>query len=84
MRLDHEKVRWHRDRLGWTLDELAEKAKVAKGTVLRAEHGEDIRPGSGRRIAQALRVEIPDLIPEKPGAISPKASAPLSFSRWLE
>jgi transcriptional regulator with XRE-family HTH domain len=84
MRLDHEKVRWHRDRLGWTLDELAEKAKVAKGTVLRAEHGEDIRPGSGRRIAQAFSVEIPDLIPEKPGAISPKASAPLSFSRWLE
>jgi transcriptional regulator with XRE-family HTH domain len=66
MRLDHEMVRWHRDRLGWTLDTLAEKAEVAKGTVLRAEHGEDVRPSSGRRIARALDVEISDLIPDKP------------------
>jgi len=66
MRLDHERVRWHRDRLGWTLEALAEKAEVAKGTVLRAEHGEDVRPSSGRRIARALGVEISDLIPDKP------------------
>ena len=69
MRLDHEKVRWHRDRLGWTLDTLAEEANVAKGTVLRAEHGEDVRPSSGRRIARALEVEISDLIPDKPGSV---------------
>ena len=84
MRLDHERVRWHRDRLGWTLDTLAQKAEVAKGTVLRAEHGEDVRPSSGRRIAQALGTELPELIPDKPGTTSPKVSAPLSFSRWLE
>jgi transcriptional regulator with XRE-family HTH domain len=66
MRLDHERVRWHRDRLGWTLDTLAEKAEVAKGTVLRAEHGEDVRPSSGRRIAKALGTEISELIPDKP------------------
>ncbi len=84
MKLDGKKVRWHRDRLGWTLDALAEKAEVAKGTVLRAEHGEDIRPSSGRRIARAFRVEIPELIPEKPGASSSKASAPLLFKGWLE
>lgn len=75
MRLDHEKVRWHRDRLGWTLDTLAEKAEVAKGTVLRAEHGEDVRPSSGRRIAGALGVEISDLIPDRPGAIVPKVES---------
>jgi transcriptional regulator with XRE-family HTH domain len=69
MKLDHEKVRWHRDRLGLTLDTLGEKAEVAKGTVLRAEHGEDVRPSSGRRIARALGVEISDLIPEKPGSV---------------
>lgn len=66
MQLDHERVRWHRDRLGWTLDTLAEKAEVAKGTVLRAEHGEDVRPSSGRRIARALGTEISDLVPDKP------------------
>jgi len=69
MRLDHERVHWHRDRLGWTLETLAEKAEVAKGTVLRAEHGEDVRPGSGRRIAQALGAELSDLIPDKPGRV---------------
>jgi transcriptional regulator with XRE-family HTH domain len=84
MRLDHERVHWHRDRLGWTLDTLAEKAKVAKGTVLRAEHGEDVRPSSGRRIAQALGTELSELIPDKPGTTSPKGSAPLSFKVWLE
>jgi hypothetical protein len=47
---------------------LGEKAEVAKGTVLRAEHGEDVRPSSGRRIARALGVEISDLVPEKPGS----------------
>jgi transcriptional regulator with XRE-family HTH domain len=75
MRLDHERVRWHRDRLGWTLDTLAEKAEVAKGTVLRAEHGEDVRPSSGRRIARALGVEISDLIPDKPRRVGEPAFA---------
>jgi transcriptional regulator with XRE-family HTH domain len=80
MRLDHERVRWHRDRLGWTLDTLAEKAEVAKGTVLRAEHGEDVRPSSGRRIAKALGTEISELIPDKPERVrelaAPLAKAP--------
>ncbi len=81
MRLDHERVHWHRDRLGWTLETLAEKAEVAKGTVLRAEHGEDVRPSSGRRIAQALGAELSDLIPDKPGRVEElvgagKAEAP--------
>jgi transcriptional regulator with XRE-family HTH domain len=85
LKLAGDKVRWHRDRLGWTIDDLAEKAEVAKGTVLRAEHGEDIRPSSGRRIARALGAEIPDLVPERPGAPSPKAlalSSPLVLD-WL-
>jgi transcriptional regulator with XRE-family HTH domain len=76
MRLDTDKVRWHRDRFGWTLDELADKAGVAKGTLLRAEHGEDIQPRSGRRIAQAFGVDISGLVPDKPGVVLPKAEAP--------
>jgi transcriptional regulator with XRE-family HTH domain len=85
LKLAGEKVRWHRDRLGWTIDNLAEKAEVAKGTVLRAEHGEDIRPSSGRRIARALGTEIPKLVPESPGTPSPKVlalSSPL-VRDWL-
>jgi transcriptional regulator with XRE-family HTH domain len=59
---------------------LAEKAEVAKGTVLRAEHGEDVRPSSGRRIAKALGAEISELIPDKPERVGelavPLAKAP--------
>jgi hypothetical protein len=76
VKLDTDKVRWHRDRLGWTLDTLAEQAEVAEGTALRAEHGEDIRPSSGRRIARALGVDISELVPDKPGVVLPKAEAP--------
>ena len=77
VKLDGAKVRWHRDQLGWTLDDVAEQAEVAKGTVLRAEHGEDVRPSSGRRIARAFGIEIPELSPEKPGmALAGKAEAP--------
>jgi transcriptional regulator with XRE-family HTH domain len=76
VKLDSAKVRWHRDRLGWTLDTLAEQAEVAEGTAMRAEHGEDIRPSSGRRIARAFGVDISELVPEKPGVVLPKAGAP--------
>jgi transcriptional regulator with XRE-family HTH domain len=85
MRLDSAKVRWHRDRLGWTLDELANKAGVAKGTLLRAEHGEDIQPRSGRRIAQAFDVDISELVPEMPGvATRPKVLRPRTLEEFLE
>ena len=75
MKLDTDKMRWNRDRLGLSLAEVAGKAEVAEGTVLRAEHGEDIRPSSGRRIARALGVELSELIPEKPGRVEELAAA---------
>jgi len=83
MRLDSDKVRWHRDRFGWTLDELAEEAGVAKGTLLRAEHGEDIQPRSGRRIAQAFGVETKDLVPDFPKA-ERRSSLEPSFNDVIE
>jgi transcriptional regulator with XRE-family HTH domain len=86
MKLDADKVRWHRDSRGWTLETTAEKAEVALGTVLRAEHGEDIRPSSGRRIARAFGVDVSELVPEKPGrikepALAGKADAPRETGR---
>jgi transcriptional regulator with XRE-family HTH domain len=84
VKLDSAKVRWHRDRLGWTLDTLAEQAEIAEGTALRAEHGEDIRPSSGRRIARAFGVDISELVPDMPGGVPPKVRAPSSLAEWLE
>jgi transcriptional regulator with XRE-family HTH domain len=76
VKLDADKVRWQRDSRGWTLETTAKNAEVALGTVLRAEHGEDIRPSSGRRIARAFDVDISELVPDRPGMVRPKASAP--------
>jgi transcriptional regulator with XRE-family HTH domain len=76
VKLDADKVRWHRDSRGWTLETTAEKAEVALGTILRAEHGEDIRPSSGRRIARAFGINISELVPDKPGVTIPKGEAP--------
>jgi transcriptional regulator with XRE-family HTH domain len=84
VKLDADKVRWHRDRRGWTLETAAEYAEVALGTLLRAEHGEDIRPSSGRRIARAFGVDISELVPDQPGVVPPKVSAPSSLANWLE
>jgi len=43
---------------------LAGKAGTSKNTILSAEHGGDIRPTTARKIAEALDVEIDDLLGE--------------------
>src|SRR4051794_26308141 len=52
---------------------LARKVGMSKNTILSAEHGGDIRPTTARKIAEALDVEIGDLLGE---ADSPLAEAP--------
>jgi len=66
LRLDGNRVRHARYRLGYTLKMVGKEAGVAKNTAMRAEHGEEIRPGSARKIAGALGVEVADLITEGP------------------
>lgn len=78
MKLDGSRVQRARDRLGYTLEMVGEKSGVAKGTVLRAEHGEEIRPVSARRIAAGLGVEVADLVP---GDASAGAPAQTGFAR---
>ena len=62
MRLDGDKVRRARERLGYSMEMTGEEAEVSKNSILRAEHGEDIRPVTARRISRALGVEVADLI----------------------
>jgi transcriptional regulator with XRE-family HTH domain len=64
LRLDGNKVRRARERLGYSMEVAGEQAEVSKNSILRAEHGEDIRPVTARRIARALAVEVADLIEE--------------------
>jgi len=48
--------------LGYGIETTAQAAGVSKNSVLRAEHGEDIRPVTARKIAGALNVEVADLL----------------------
>lgn len=51
-----------RDNLGYSLAMVSEEAGVAENTAIRAEHEEEVRPGTARKIASALRVQVVDLI----------------------
>src|SRR5215218_4958145 len=50
--------------LGYGIETTAQEAGVSKNSVLRAEHEEDIRPVTARKIAAALDVRVADLIGE--------------------
>ena len=50
--------------LGYGLEKTAQEAGISKNSVLRAEHEEDIRPVTARKIAAALDVPVADLIGE--------------------
>ena len=67
MKFDGDRVRRARELLGYGLDKTAEEAGVAKNSILRAERGEDIRPGTARKIATALGVRVADLLKEEAG-----------------
>ena len=63
MKLDRDKLIRAREMLGYGVEKTAEEAGVSKNSVLRAEHEEDIRPVTARKIAAALEVEVRDLLP---------------------
>jgi transcriptional regulator with XRE-family HTH domain len=75
VKLNRGNLIWARERLGYSIEAVAEKAGIAKNSVLRADHGEDIRPLTARKIAAALDVSVADLYEE---AEYPKGSAPPS------
>lgn len=57
------RVRWHRQRHGWTQEQLARKARVSRGTVTRVEGGtERPLPRTAEALAHALGVETDRLL----------------------
>jgi transcriptional regulator with XRE-family HTH domain len=74
LRLDGERVREGRERLALSIENVSAKARVSPHTWVRAEHGEEIRPSSVRRIAEALGVEPGQLMGEL--VLPGKAEAP--------
>ena len=63
LKLDRDKLIRAREMLGYGIETTAGAAGVSKNSVLRAEHEEDIRPVTARKIAAALEVEVRDLLP---------------------
>lgn len=64
MKLDRARVLRARELQGYGLEKTAEEAGVSKNSVLRAEHEEDIRPVTARKIAAALAMRVADLVAE--------------------
>jgi DNA-binding XRE family transcriptional regulator len=64
LKLDRDKLIRAREMLGYAVETTAQEAGVSKNSVLRAEHEEDIRPVTARKIAAALGVRVADLIGE--------------------
>ncbi len=64
MRLDKTKVLRSRERLGYTMRDVAAQSGLTENTVVRAEHDRDIRPTSARKLAAALGVTVADLYRE--------------------
>ena len=58
------RLRYLREGCGLTQRELAELAGVARRSIAGWELGESIRPGSARKVAAALGVEIAELYEE--------------------
>jgi DNA-binding XRE family transcriptional regulator len=64
LKLDRDKLIRAREMLGYGIETVAAEAGVSKNSVLRAEHEEDIRPLTARKIAAALGVRVADLFGE--------------------
>jgi DNA-binding XRE family transcriptional regulator len=81
LKLDRDRLQRAREMLGYGLEKTAEEAGISKNSVLRAEHEEDIRPVTARKIAAALDVPVADLIGESETL---KAQPPLPdfWGKW--
>jgi transcriptional regulator with XRE-family HTH domain len=81
LKLDRDRLQRAREMLGYGLEKTAQEAGISKNSVLRAEHEEDIRPVTARKIAAALQVSVADLIGESETL---KAQPPLPdfWGKW--
>jgi transcriptional regulator with XRE-family HTH domain len=75
LRYSREKMQRARERLGYSIETVGEKAGTSKNSVLRAEHEGEIRPLTARKIAEALGVEVADLLVGEVESPAPKGQA---------
>jgi len=61
-----KQIRYLRDRLGWTLEQLAERSGVDVGTISALEVRDSARSKYARQIAAGLGVSLDELFSEQP------------------
>jgi len=61
-----KRIRYLRDRLGWTLEQLAERSGVDVGTISALEVRDSARSKYARQIAVGLGVSLDELFSEQP------------------
>jgi transcriptional regulator with XRE-family HTH domain len=61
-----ERLREMRERRGLTQVELSRVSGISVASIVRAEHGGDVRVTNARRYAAALNCTISDLLGENP------------------
>jgi len=59
-------LRRSRNELGWSQEELEDKAGVALGTIKHAENGRPITPKSYARLVEAINKELASRTPPRP------------------
>ena len=59
-------LRRYRELAGYSQMALADRAGLARMSVVRIEAGHDARPATAKRLADALRVRIADLVGQAP------------------
>jgi len=50
--------------MGWTMDQLAREAHVARNTIMKVFRGEQVRPAPMKRLADALGLDLAELVVE--------------------
>jgi transcriptional regulator with XRE-family HTH domain len=64
-----------REAMGETQASLSEISGVSVFTIIRAEHGESMRPSTAKKIAETMGIEVVDLMdnPQVPMSLGGKA-----------
>ena len=74
-----------RERRGMAQTDLAEKSGVSQDGISKMERGvRSVRPSTARRLAEALKVDVGELVAPPEVAGDPKALAPRILRRSLE
>jgi transcriptional regulator with XRE-family HTH domain len=78
------RLREWRELQGWTQKDLAHESGVSARSIAGYETGASVRPRTARKLAQALDVEVVDLVATSGKGSAPPSTEPTLFNGVLE